>query len=364
MAATPLRPKLGREYPPPDEAADIAQVLAIMRGQFEHSFPPGCPGPVRRDQHPKAHGCVRAVFTVADDLPQELRHGLFQTPRSYDAWVRFSSSSLLMTPDTKRDAHGMAIKLLGVPGLKVLDEERNAQTQDFVLANSNAFFVRSTKDYVQFAQAFADNRLMSFFFGLNPLHCRLRELTNMLMAVGKQITNPLQTHYWSQTPYHLGPHAVKYSARPLSPAQDPLPDAPGPDYLRQAMAATLSGQEVVFDFMVQVQTNAVRMPVEDPTVVWDERVSPFRRVATLCIPAQECDTPERHAFAENLSFSPWHSLPDHRPLGSMNRIRRPVYKNAAENPCGLSLGMNAALPFRRQDIRALRNLAGCGTINV
>jgi len=37
---------------------------------------------------------------------------------------------------------------------------------------------------------------------------------------------------------------------------------------------------------------------------------------------------------------------------------------AAENPCGLSLGMNAALPFRRQDIVALRNLAGCGTIGV
>ena len=325
MAATPTRPALGQEYPPTGEAADIAQVLAIMRGQFDHSFPPGCPSPVRRDQHPKAHGCVRAVFTVADGLPDELRHGLFHAPHSYDAWVRFSSSSPLMTPDTKRDAHGMAIKLLGVPGLKVLDDEQDAQTQDFVLANNDAFFVRSTKDYVQFAQAFADDRLMSFFFGLNPLRCRLRELTNMLTAVGKRVTNPLQTRYWSQTPYCLGPHAVKYSARPLSPAHDPLPDAPGPDYLRQAMAATLGREEVAFEFMVQVQADALRMPVEDSTVVWDERVFPFRRVATLRIPAQECDTPERDAFAENLSFTPWHSLPDHRPLGSMNRIRRQVY---------------------------------------
>ena len=325
MAATSLRPELGREYPPPDEAADIAQVLAIMRGQFEHTFPPGCPGPIRRDQHPKAHGCVQAVFTVVDDLPEELRHGLFHTPRSYDAWIRFSPSSPLMPPDTKRDAHGMAIKLLGVPGLKVLDGGQGAQTQDFLLANNDAFFVRSTKDYVQFAQAFASERVMSFFFGLNPLRCRLRELTNMLLSVGKQITNPLQTRYWSQTPYRLGPHAVKYSARPLSAAQDPLPDPPGPDYLRQAMAATLMRKEVVFEFMVQVQTDALRMPVEDQTVVWDERVSPFRRVATIRIPVQECDTPERCAFAENLSFTPWHSLPEHRPLGSMNRIRRQLY---------------------------------------
>ena len=326
MAARPLRLELGREYPPPDEAADIAQVLATLRGQYDHDHPAGSPGPARRDQHPKAHGCVRAVFTVADDLPQELRHGIFRTPRSYDAWVRFSSSSPLMTPDTKRDAHGMAIKLLGVSGPKVLDEERDAQTQDFIVANNDVFFVRSAQDYVQFVQAFAGGRVMSFFFGWNPPRCRLRELTNMLMSVGKRIPNPLQTRYWSQTPFCLGPHAVKYSARPVSPAQDPMPDAPRPDFLRQAMAATLSREEVVFEFMVQVQTDPIRMPVEDPTVVWHENMSPFRRVATIRIPVQECDTPERRAFAENLSYTPWHSLPEHRPLGNTNRIRRQAYQ--------------------------------------
>ncbi len=330
MAATPLRPEPGRECPPPDEAADIAQVLATLRGQFDHSFPPGGPGPARRDQHPKAHGCVRAEFTVADDLPPELRHGIFHAPRSYDAWVRFSSSSPLMTPDTRRDAHGMAIKLLGVPGPKVLDDERDAQTQDFILANNDAFFVRSAKDYVVFAQAISEGRVMSFFFGWKPLRCRLRELSNMLTAVGKRITNPLQTRYWSQTPSRLGARAVKYSALPVSPVQDPVPDAPGPDFLRQAMAATLRREEVVFEFRVQVQTDPVRMPVEDSTVVWDERVSPFRCVATLRIPVQECDTPERRAFAENLSFTPWHSLPDHQPLGSTNRIRRRVYEMISE----------------------------------
>ena len=330
MAALPFRPQLGQEYPPPDEGADIAATLAILRGQFEHDYPPGCPAPVRRDQHPKAHGCVRAVFTVADDLPPELRHGLFQTPHSYDAWVRFSSSSPMMTPDTKRDAHGMAIKLLGVPGSKVLDDERDTQTQDFVLANNDAFFVRSAHDYVQFAQAITGGRIMSFFFRWNPLRCRLRELTNMLMAVGKHINNPLQTRYWSQTAYRLGPHAVKYSAMPASPAQDPMPDAPGPDFLQQALAATLRREEVLFDFMVQVQTDPIRMPVEDPTVVWHENMSPFRCVATLRIPIQECDTPERNGFAENLSFNPWHALPEHRPLGNTNRIRRQVYETISE----------------------------------
>lgn len=325
MAAASSRLELGQEYQPPGEADDIARVVAALRGQFEHDFPPGCPGPVRRDQHPKAHGCARAVFTVLDGLPEDLCHGLFRSPRSYDAWVRFSSSSPLMTPDTKRDAHGMAIKLLGVHGPKVLDDEQDAQTQDFVLANSDAFFVRSAKDYAEFARALTGGRLLSFFFGLNPLRCRLHEMSNMLTAVGKRIRNPLQIRYWSQTPYRLGTGAVKYSARPTSDVRDPAPDAPGPDFLKQALTTTLLREEVVFDFLVQTQADPVRMPVEDPTVVWDERVSPFRRVATLRFPVQDCNTPERHAFAENLSFNPWHSLTEHRPLGGTNRIRRQVY---------------------------------------
>jgi len=330
VARLPLRLELGQEYPPPDEAADIAEILTTLHHQFDHDFPQGGPGLVRRDQHPKAHGCVQAEFSVEDDLPEDLRHGIFHAPRSYEAWVRFSSSSPLMAPDTKRDAHGMAIKLMGVPGFKVLDDERDAQTQDFILANNDVFFVRSAKDYVVFARAISSGRVLSFFFGWNPLRCRLRELSNMLTAVGKRITNPLQTRYWSQTPSRLGPHAVKYSAVPVSPIQTAIPDAPGPDFLRQAMAATLHREEVVFEFLVQRQTDPIRMPVEDPTVVWHERMSPFRRVATLRIPAQECDTPERRAFAEALSFTPWHSLPDHRPLGNTNRIRRRVYEMISE----------------------------------
>jgi len=303
MTAASSGLELGQEYPPPGEADDIALVVSALRGQFEHDFPPGCPGPIRRAQHPKAHGCARAVSTVLGGLTAELRQGLFRTPCSHDAWVRFSSSSPLMTPDTKRDA----------------------QAQDFVLANSDALFVRNAKDYAAFARALAGGKLLSFFFGLNPLRCRLREMSNMLTAVGKRISSPLQARYWSQTPYRLGAVAVKYSARPASDTQDPAPDAPGPDFLKEALTATLLREEVVFDFLVQTQADPVRMPAEDPTVAWDERVSPFRRGATLRFPVQECDTPERHLFAENLSFTPWHSLTEHRPLGSTNRIRRQVY---------------------------------------
>ena len=31
-------------------------------------------------------------------------------------------------------------------------------------------------------------------------------------------------------------------------------------------------------------------------------------------------------YAEHLSFTPWHSLPEHRPIGGVNRIRKTVYE--------------------------------------
>jgi hypothetical protein len=81
-----------------------------------------------------------------------------------------------------------------------------------------------------------------------------------------------------------------------------------------------------FDFMVQLRADGNAMPVEDPTVEWDERAAPFVPVARITIPQQDFDTQERREFAENLSFTPWHGLDAHRPLGGINRVRRTVYE--------------------------------------
>ena len=91
------------------------------------------------------------------------------------------------------------------------------------------------------------------------------------------------------------------------------------------MAATLAEKDVTFDFTVQVQTDPHRMPIEDGSVRWPERLSPHVPVARLHIPAQTSASEERLAFADTLSFNPWHCLPAHRPLGNQNRARRTMY---------------------------------------
>jgi hypothetical protein len=60
-------------------------------------------------------------------------------------------------------------------------------------------------------------------------------------------------------------------------------------------------------------------------VEWPEARAPFVRVATLTVPRQDFRTPERAALAEALAFSPAHALLEHRPIGSINRVRMRVY---------------------------------------
>src|SRR5437764_546334 len=73
-----------------------------------------------------------------------------------------------------------------------------------------------------------------------------------------------------------------------------------------------------------------RMPIEDATVKWPERLSPYLSVATLRLPRQRFDSDAQLAFADVLRYNPWHSLPEHRPLGNSNRARRTMYWELAE----------------------------------
>src|SRR5262249_38860820 len=126
------------EQVPPGEEEDIAAIARISDVILDKDR-----HPVRRGQHPKHHGCVRATFTVESNVPSDLKVGLFREPRTYPAWIRFSNGS--QDDDGGGDIHGMAIKLMEVAGQKVLDEERDAQTQDFVLMDNPAFFARNTR---------------------------------------------------------------------------------------------------------------------------------------------------------------------------------------------------------------------------
>jgi hypothetical protein len=294
-----------------DEATAINKIVEISK-QLQ--------APKLRGQHPKGHGTVWAEFTVAPDLPENLRVGVFKEPgKAFSAWIRFSNA--LVLDDTKPGLHGMAIKLMGVEGNKVLEDEKTAQTQDFVLLDHPVFFIRNAEDFAAFFTALAEGRGQPprQFFVEHPQEF---EITKAFQQ--KWIENPLAAQYWSTTPYRFGDTASKFTAIPTSQVDGKKGTTP--DYLRAAMVDTLTNQDVTFDFLIQLQTDAEITPIEDPTVEWREQDAPLQKIATIRIPRQIFDTPEQNAFGEALSFTPWHALPAHQPLGSINRARKAIYQ--------------------------------------
>jgi hypothetical protein len=313
-AATPA-PNADGEVIPATEAADVATTVQLIRDSVQKGF--DTTGHAFRDAHRKAHGCVTAKFTVASGLPAPLAQGLFAKSRSYDAVIRYSNGSQV-TDDRKGDARGMAIKVLGVDGPKLLGDEAGARTQDFLLMNNPVFFVRNARDYVGFQQAaFGGTWTLASWLASHAFH----EGAILLSIQNRKVTNPLNARYWSTTPSRLGMQQVKYSAVSCSSAV--FADvSTGVDLLRENMQAQLNTQGACFDFKVQTRTQPMSMPIEDPTIEWKESAAPFTTVARIEIPAQQMEQGEA---CEVRSFTPWHTLAEHRPLGGIQRVRKAAY---------------------------------------
>jgi hypothetical protein len=315
---------LGERLNPNEE--QLAQRLAsvideTVRRQYQS-------GAARRDAHPKAHGCVRAEFDVEDNLEPRFAKGIFIPGKSYQAWVRFSNGNPDPNkPDTDGMERGMSIKLLGVPGAKILESERGDTTQDFLMMSHPVFFLKDASDAVPFFEEIGSDSTLDKL--KIPFSIGLGQFYTLLKINSLKISNPLQTRYWTPVPYQLGIGsdrlAIKYSAQPCSTSVDPMPRNAGPNFLREAMRNTLATGDACMTFMIQPRTSD-KLDVEDARTRWTEADAPFYKVATIHIPKQEFDSPEQLAFCERLSFTPWHALPEHKPLGSINRLRKVVYE--------------------------------------
>ncbi|MCX4545538.1 hypothetical protein [Streptomyces sp. NBC_01565] len=322
--------RIAEETVMPDEAETTEAITRQMARFITREY---APGTALRAGNTKTYGVVHGEFTVLDVLPERLRHGVFRTHTTYRAWVRFAGPGPLAPPDIKDNGVlSIAVKLLGVDGETLLDDEHG--TQDFTALTTPTATTPNIAENLRLQQhSFAGTPVLYF---LGPRHSHLCDMV-MQGLYARTHSSPLETRYWSCVPYLLGEgQAMQYALAPRDGARGRVPWNPPDDYLRQALATTLRTRDVVFDFLVQLQTDPHRMPIENGSVVWPERLSPFVPVATLRLPRQEFDEAEQFALADRLTFNPWHALPEHRPLGNQNRARRSIYLQLSH----LRQGMN------------------------
>ncbi|NBI30011.1 catalase family protein [Chengkuizengella marina] len=309
---------------PADEPSLIQSMQSLLQGKMEKDYEKGN---TKRDAHPKHLALLKAEFKIASDLPEELKVGVFQKEKTYSAWIRISNASGTPQSDKKKDFRGFAIKLMDVDGEKYLKEEK--ETQDFVLLSYPTMPLGTVKLF---------HDAVYYVIKWNPLVLLLKfmmsgkgHLLKEMKKGRKNQTSPLDIRFWSTTPYLFGKNnVVKYSIIPTSTYKSSLPNDLTDTYLTDNIEKHLRESEASFDFMVQFQKDPNLMPVEDAGVEWKETDSPFIKVATIKIPQQTFRTKERDELAEEMSFSPGHTLLEHQPIGGINRARVEIYKNLSK----------------------------------
>ena len=304
-----------------------------------------------RDQHAKSQACVTAVFTVRNDLPAEFTTDLLHPGARYPATVRFSNGVGIQQSDRKIDARGMSIKLHEVKTETILrmlaPDKAAAGEHDFALSSFPIFFCKNVTDYTQFMNAVSaphatwleklrQGLLWLKFILKYPrqFYLFLRTAVETLLT----IRNPLTATYHSMSPFLLGEHkVVRYLVCPPGSQNENTTWrnlafwTQSKNFLREALVRDLDphahhpGDDVLFDFCVRVRHDATSDDVEDASRWWtrpQDRVVPL---ASIAIPKQSFLAQNQLYDCEHLVFNPWNSLPEHRPLGSVNRMRLAVY---------------------------------------
>lgn len=301
-------------------------------------------GTTSRALHAKGQCASEAIFTVLPDLPAHARVGLFAQPGTYRAYVRYSNGAGKHQPDAKPDVRGIAIKVLGVSGKKVIPGMEDATTQDFLAIRSSSTPFRNADEFVGFVRA-ASNPLLLLprVIGLLGFSRAFAVLGKLAKGLKEATTSVATTRYFSALPIAFGEHAVRFSLVPrTTPAAGAAPST-DPDYLHKELADRLAKDAVEYDFAVQFFVSEEKTPIEDASQDWNEADAPYLTIGKLTLPKQDVASPRGRqiaTFVEKLSFDPWHALVAHRPLGNMMRARNYAYRistqerGAAKEPDG------------------------------
>jgi len=320
------------------DAGLVETITAIQRKVYEDS------GHAMRGVHAKAHGVLVGELRVLDGLPPILAQGLFAKPARYPVIMRLSTIPGDVLDDAVSVPRGLAVKVIGVPGLRVAGSE-NHVTQDFVLANGAVFAKSNTKSFLSTLKLLASTTDRAP--GLKKvLSAVMRGAETLLESVGGQSAtvmslggypevNILGDSFYSQAPILYGDYMAKVAIKPSSTGLRALRKAPldltgKPDGIRAAVVEFFRSNGGEWELQVQLCTDLQTMPIEDAAKAWPEDSSPYMAVAHIVVPAQDAWSTARVRFVEEqMSFSPWHALGAHRPLGAIMRARKNVYARTA-----------------------------------
>jgi len=280
-------------------------------------------GKVERALHVKQH--LGAVGELVVKAPETARSGVFaMSGKSWPVYARFSNGSSRHQPDKTPDVRGFALKLVGVPGQKLIKGLEGELTQDFLFIDTQVLPFRTPEEFMMFVRAakagpakLLPKLISAFGFG--------RALGIIWGSVAGEKVKSYATHtFHSGAPVAFGKRAVKLSLLPV-PSNATEAPAKGDDFLRQDLTARLKNGPLSWTLRAQFFVDEATTPIEDTNVCW---TGDWVDLATLTLPQQAVESPRGREISElvnELSFDPWHATEEHRPLGAIMRARGATY---------------------------------------
>jgi len=326
-----------------DELSRTMQhITRHMATRYRHAY---------RPVHAKSHGVLVGTLNVVPDLSSALAQGLFAQAGAHPVIMRFSPNPGDMLADNVSSPRGLAIKVLNVDGSKVANHNGET-TQDFVCINANAFTAPDPKGFLEQIKTF-DKNLDTPESVKHAVSVAARATNAVLKAVnlpsatlegiGASATHILGESFSTVAPLRYGEYVAKVGVAPGSDNLKRLTGEAvdlGSEYnaLEGIIKKFFRDQTAVWDVKVQLALSPDQatleekdkdFPVEIADKKWPEDKSPWQTVVHITVTPQDSYSDARQLFVdERLSFSPWHALEAHRPLGGIMRSRLKAYEEA------------------------------------
>jgi catalase len=278
-----------------------------------------------RALHTKSNINVAAELRIHDNLPEHARVGIFAAPQTYQAYVRYSNGGNKVQHDARGDVRGVAFKVLGVPGAKLIPGLEGATTQDFLLIQTSFVPFKNPFEFVGLVEAANNPAKLPGFLWRTGLGRALKLGKTVTEGMSRKVYSLAASQYWSALPVQWGQYAARYTLKPTAPATENV-DRKDSEYLRNELAARLAQGPVSYEFQAQFFVDEATTPIEDPTIDWS---SPYTTLATLTIHKHDVNAAEALELSkkmEEMSFDPWHAPKEFKPLGQMMRARSHAYK--------------------------------------
>lgn len=310
------------EIIPPDEEqkfSEYAVKLRSLQATKSKKYGNG------RLLHRKQTLAMRGELQVDGKLPEYAAQGIFAKPAKYPVVIRLSNGGLDVKADKAPDIRGFAFKVQKVSGKSALTGKAQTE-QDFLLINHTTFSAARAEEFLDLLLALAKGggAVLGHLMRTHGFFGMFAAMSRFAKVIGKKFSSYLGENFSTVLPVKNGDYAMKLRVRPLEPALA----QPNKQDLTADLRSILASKPASYAVELQFYTDAETTPIEDASVEWPEKETPWVRVGTLTLPVQQLSGADYEKFAaevEKMKFDPWNALTDHQPLGNVMRARKHAY---------------------------------------